>query len=160
MSVETSGRRLVLIIIPYGTDLPCEYNCIFGISRPCQGIVPGGLHEVFRNGSSYLISGGQNGRVYWFRFEKLPQRLHGTQIPRYTQKDLEEALDRASNDPILPGLNFSELIENRITAVLTPLPEYVYKKWHFDRIFTLGDSAHKVTGYFFREAILRRLTSF
>ncbi|EEU42752.1 uncharacterized protein NECHADRAFT_47426 [Fusarium vanettenii 77-13-4] len=127
-----------------GEYLPCEYNCIFGISRPCQGIVPGGLHEVFRNGSSYLISGGQNGRVYWFRFEKLPQRLHGTQIPRYTQKDLEEALDRASNDPILPGLNFSELIENRITAVLTPLPEYVYKKWHFDRIFTLGDSAHKM----------------
>ncbi|KAL2680355.1 hypothetical protein Neosp_007952 [[Neocosmospora] mangrovei] len=125
-------------------DLPCDYNCIFGISRPCQGIVPGGLHEVFRHGSSYLISGGQNGRVYWFRFEKLPQRLHGTQIPRYTQKDLEEVLDRASNDPILPGLTFSALIENRITAVLTPLPEYVYKKWHFGRIFTLGDSAHKM----------------
>lgn len=142
-------------MIPNGTDLPCEYNCIFGISRPCQGIVPGGLHEVFRHGSSYLISGGQNGRVYWFRFEKLPQRLHGTKIPRYTQKDLEEALDRASNDPILPGLTFSELIENRITAVLTPLPEYVYKKWHFDRIFTLGDSAHKVKSQSSREAVVR-----
>jgi hypothetical protein len=82
--------------------------------------------------------------VYWFRFEKLTRRLYGTQIPRYNQKDLEEALDRAANDPILPGLTFSALIENRITAVLTPLPEYVYRKWHFGRIFTLGDSAHKV----------------
>uniref|UniRef100_A0A0D2Y0F3 FAD-binding domain-containing protein n=1 Tax=Fusarium oxysporum (strain Fo5176) TaxID=660025 RepID=A0A0D2Y0F3_FUSOF len=26
---------------------------------------------------------------------------------------------------------------------MTPLVEYVYKQWHFDRIITLGDSAHK-----------------
>ncbi|KAI8661051.1 FAD-binding-3 domain-containing protein [Fusarium keratoplasticum] len=149
-TVRGEMRRLANMTRPGWFDAgeeeepPCDYNCIFGISRPCHGIVPGGLHEVFRNGSSYLISGGPNGRVYWFRFEKLSQRLYGTQIPRYSQKELEEALDRASNDPILPGLTFSTLVENRITAVLTHLPEYVYKKWHFGRAFTLGDSAHKL----------------
>ncbi|KAF5005580.1 hypothetical protein FDECE_7987 [Fusarium decemcellulare] len=124
--------------------LPCVYNCIFGISRPCPGIVPGGLHCVFRNRSSYLITGGPNGRVYWFRFQKLPEQVHGSKIPRYNQRDLEEALDQFSDDPILPGLTFSTLVTNRITAVMTALPEYVYKKWYFDRIFLLGDSAHKL----------------
>ncbi|RSM04965.1 hypothetical protein CDV31_009766 [Fusarium ambrosium] len=149
-TVREEMRRLANLMHPDWFDAgdeeepPCDYNCIFGISRPCHGIVPGGLHEVFRNGSSYLISGGPNGRVYWFRFEKLPQRLCGSQIGPYSKQDLEEALDRASNDPILPGLTFSTLVENQITAVLTLLPEYVYKKWHFGRAFTLGDSAHKM----------------
>ena len=128
----------------HGVAPPCDYSCIFGISNPCPGILPGGLHCVFRNKSSYLITGGPGGRVYWFRFQKLPTRVYGSNIPRYTQSDLEKAIKDTLDDQILPGLRFSTLIENKVSAVMTPLPEYVYKKWHFDRIFLLGDSAHKV----------------
>jgi hypothetical protein len=28
---------------------------------------------------------------------------------------------------------------------MTPLAEYTYKKWHFDRIITIGDATHKVS---------------
>ncbi|KAF4982286.1 hypothetical protein FZEAL_2072 [Fusarium zealandicum] len=113
------------------------------ISDPCPGKVPGGLHCVFRDKSSYLITGGPGGRVYWFRFQRLPRRLHGSEMPRYTQHELDNVLSETCDEPILPGLTFSTLIKNRVTAVMTPLPEYVYKRGHFSRIFTLGDSAHK-----------------
>ncbi|KAF4967046.1 hypothetical protein FSARC_5337 [Fusarium sarcochroum] len=122
---------------------PCDNSCIFGISNPCPGIKPGDLSCVFRDSSSYLVVGGPNGRVYWFRFQKLPKTLHGPAIPRYTETDLANALSDSSDENILPDLKFSTLIENKISAVMTPLAEYVYKQWHFDRIITLGDSAHK-----------------
>ncbi|KAF5715955.1 zeaxanthin epoxidase chloroplastic [Fusarium mundagurra] len=105
----------------------------------------GDLHCVFRNRSSYLVTGGPQGRVYWFRFQKLQQKLHGSAIPRYSKKDLQKALSESANDNILPNLKFSTLINNKVSAVMTPLVEYVYKLWHFDRIITLGDSAHKAS---------------
>ncbi|KAF4439871.1 Zeaxanthin epoxidase chloroplastic [Fusarium acutatum] len=122
---------------------PCENSCIFGISNPCSGINPGDLHCVFRNSSSYLVTGGPQGRVYWFRFQKLQEKVHGSSIPRYSEKDLQNALSESADDNILPDLKFSTLIDNKVSAVMTPLVEYVYKQWHFDRIITLGDSAHK-----------------
>ncbi|KAI7763915.1 hypothetical protein LZL87_006297 [Fusarium oxysporum] len=122
---------------------PCENSCIFGISNLCPGINPGDLHCVFRNSSSYLVTGGPQGRVYWFRFQKLLETVHGSAIPRYTEKDLQKSLYEAADDNILPNLKFATLIENKVSAVMTPLVEYVYKQWHFDRIITLGDSAHK-----------------
>ncbi|KAF4345111.1 zeaxanthin epoxidase chloroplastic [Fusarium beomiforme] len=122
---------------------PCENSCIFGISNPCPGINPGDLHCVFRDNSSYLVTGGPQGRVYWFRFQKLPKSLHGSAIPCYNEKDLQKALSESAGDQILPNLKFSTLVENKVSAVMTPLVEYVYKQWHYDRIITLGDSAHK-----------------
>ncbi|KAF5555913.1 zeaxanthin epoxidase chloroplastic [Fusarium mexicanum] len=122
---------------------PCENSCIFGISNPCPGINPGDLHCVFRSSSSYLVTGGPQGRVYWFRFQKLQNKVHGSAIPRYSEKDLQKALSESADDNILSNLKFSTLVENKVSAVMTPLVEYVYKQWHFDRIITLGDSAHK-----------------
>ncbi|KAF5254654.1 hypothetical protein FANTH_587 [Fusarium anthophilum] len=122
---------------------PCENICIFGISNPCPGINAGDLHCVFRNSSSYLVTGGPQGRAYWFRFQKLQKKVHGSAIPRYTEKDLQKALYESADDDILPDLKFSTLVDNKVSAVMTPLVEYVYKQWHFDRIITLGDSAHK-----------------
>lgn len=90
------------------------------------------------------MTGGPEGRVYWFRFQKLPKTFQGSAIPRYTDADLEKALAESADDNILPDLKFSTLVENKVSAVMTPLVEYIYKQWHFGRIITLGDSAHKV----------------
>lgn len=90
------------------------------------------------------MTGGPEGRVYWFRFQRLPKTFQGSNIPRYTDADLEEALAESADDNILPDLKFSTLVENKVSAVMTPLVEYIYKQWHFGRIITLGDSAHKV----------------
>jgi len=90
------------------------------------------------------VNGGPNGRVYWFYFYKLPKRLHSPNIPRYTKDDEAKLIAQRANDNILPDLKFGELVKRKVSSNLTALPEYVYKKWHFNRIITIGDSAHKV----------------
>ncbi|TGO47132.1 hypothetical protein BOTNAR_0542g00040 [Botryotinia narcissicola] len=131
--------------IPAGEDnaLPCDYSCIFGISNPIPGLEPGNLHSVFREQSSYLINGGPESRVYWFYFFKHPTTLYGRDIPRYTKADEAAVLQAHENDPITPDISFKVLQDRKISSTLTALPEYVYKKWHFESNVTIGDSAHK-----------------
>ncbi|TGO21237.1 hypothetical protein BPAE_0231g00030 [Botrytis paeoniae] len=131
--------------IPAGEEnaLPCDYSCIFGISNPIPGLEPGNLHSVFREKNSYLINGGPEGRVYWFYYFKHPTTLYGRDIPRYTKADEAAVLKAHENDLITPEITFKVLQDRKISSTLTALPEYVYKKWHFERIVTIGDSAHK-----------------
>ncbi|KAA8577333.1 hypothetical protein EYC84_007296 [Monilinia fructicola] len=114
--------------IPAGEDKapPCDYSCIFGISNPIEGLEPGNLHSVFREKNSYLINGGPEGRVYWFYLFKKPTNILWA---RYTS--------------LYQGRRGKVLQERKITSTLTALPEYVYKKWYYERIITIGDSAHK-----------------
>ncbi|KAF7557439.1 hypothetical protein G7Z17_g749 [Cylindrodendrum hubeiense] len=99
-------------------EVPCDYNCIFGISSSCPGVKAGDMNSVFRDKTSYLIIGG----------------LHG---------QAKNAIKAAMHEDILPGVKFSKLIENQISSSMTPLVEHVYKKWHFHRVMTVGDSCHK-----------------
>ncbi|KAJ4248457.1 hypothetical protein NW762_012794 [Fusarium torreyae] len=121
----------------------CDYSCIFGISSSCPGVKAGDMNSVFRDRASYLIIGGLNGRTYWFRFQKFPKRLFGSQIPRFTDVETQETIKSALHEDILPGVKFSKLIENQVSGSMTPLVEHVYKKWHFGRVTTVGDSCHK-----------------
>lgn len=125
--------------------MPCDYSCVFGISNPCPGINGGSCHSVFRDHSSYLVLGGLNGRVYWFFFFNLGKRVHSPDIPRYTKEDEDELVQDHFNDHILPDLTFGEMYGRKISSTLTALPEYVFKKWYFRRIMTIGDASHKVS---------------
>lgn len=102
------------------------------------------LNSIFRDKDSYILNGGPAGRVYWFYFYKYPKTLYGSEIPRYTKEDEAKLIAQRGNDDLIPGLKFSELCEKKISSTLTPLIEYVYKHWHFHRIITIGDAAHKV----------------
>ncbi|KAH6871228.1 FAD-binding domain-containing protein [Thelonectria olida] len=123
--------------------VPCDYGCVFGISNPCEGIEAGASNSVFRKHESYVINGGPGGRVYWFYFFKLPRRVYGDDIPTYTKEDEKTLLKQRENDNITPTLKFKELLDKRISSVLVPLQEYVFKQWSYKRIITVGDSAHK-----------------
>lgn len=70
--------------------------------------------------------------------------LYGSEIPRFTKEDEEKLVKEHWDDHITPSLKFSDLYKHKISSVYTPLPEYVYKKWYFQRIMTIGDAAHKV----------------
>jgi hypothetical protein len=126
------------------TAVPCDYGCVFGISKPCDGIEPGASNSVFKKHESYIVNGGPSGRVYWFYFFKLPKRAYGDDIPTYTKEDEKRLLKQRENDNITPNLKFKTLLENRISSALVPLQEYVFKQWYYKRIITIGDSAHKV----------------
>ncbi|KAH7142131.1 FAD-binding domain-containing protein [Dactylonectria macrodidyma] len=125
------------------SSVPCDYGCVFGISNPCKGIEPGASNSVFKKHESYIVNGGPEGRVYWFYFFKLAQRAYGDDIPSYSKEDEERILKQRENDNITPNLKFKELLDNKISSVLVPLQEYVFRQWYFKRIITIGDSAHK-----------------
>ncbi|KAH7385692.1 FAD-binding domain-containing protein [Pyrenochaeta sp. MPI-SDFR-AT-0127] len=125
------------------SSVPCDFGCVYGISRPCEGIEPGASNSVFRKHESYILNGGPGGRVYWFYFFKLARRAYGDDIPSYTKEDERRLLAQRENDNITPTLKFKEVLDNKISSVLVPLQEYVFRKWYFKRIVTIGDAAHK-----------------
>ncbi|KAK5207798.1 hypothetical protein LTR72_007405 [Exophiala xenobiotica] len=123
--------------------VPCDYGCVFGISNPCKGIEPGASNSVFRKHESYVVNGGPQGRVYWFYFYKLVQRAYGDDIPVYSKEDEKKLLALRENDNITPNLKFKEILDKKISSVLVPLQEYVFRQWYMKRIITIGDAAHK-----------------
>lgn len=140
----TPSLLLQVALINVSPAVPVDYGCVFGISKPCAGIEPGASNSVFKKHASYVVNGGPEGRVYWFYFFKLARRVYGDAIPEYTAEDERKVLAAVQDDDITPNLKFSGILENKITSVLVPLQEYVFRKWYFGRVITIGDAAHKV----------------
>ncbi|KAF4337463.1 zeaxanthin epoxidase chloroplastic [Fusarium beomiforme] len=122
--------------------VPCYYKCIFGISCPIEQLAQG-HHHNYNDNFSYLILLGPGGRWYWFLFVKLPVTLYGNDIPRYTKAEEEELAAQHASDQITPEVTFGQLYGARTNSTLTPLHEYVFEKWYYNRIITIGDAAHK-----------------
>ncbi|KAF5534273.1 zeaxanthin epoxidase chloroplastic [Fusarium napiforme] len=122
--------------------VPCYYKCIFGISRPIEDLAQGS-HYVYNKNFSYLVAVGPGGKFYWFLFVRLPVPLYGQDIPRYTKVDEEKLAAEHASDQITPEVTFGHLYGARTSSVLTPLHEHVFEKWHYKRIITIGDAAHK-----------------
>ncbi|KAF5591742.1 zeaxanthin epoxidase chloroplastic [Fusarium pseudocircinatum] len=124
------------------SSVPCYYKCIFGISRPIEELTQGS-HYVYNDNFSYLVLVGPGGKFYWFLFVKLPVTLYGHSIPRYTKIDEEKLAAQHASDQITPDVTFGQLYGARTSSALTPLHEHVFEKWHYKRIITIGDAAHK-----------------
>ncbi|KAF6803052.1 FAD binding domain-containing protein [Colletotrichum sojae] len=123
--------------------LPTVYKCIFGISI-YKDFIPHMTQTNMDKHFSYLLIGGPDGRVYWFLFVNLGETQYGPDLPRYTKED-EQALANEHFDDVLgENFTFRDLYDSKISSLLTSLPEYVFKKWHFNRIITIGDAAHKM----------------
>ncbi|KAK2777212.1 FAD binding domain protein [Colletotrichum kahawae] len=132
------GKRLI-----DGTEcLPTVYKCIFGISID-KSWEPQTVQTNLNKGFSYLVISGPKDRVYWFLFVNMGKTHYGPELPSFTKEDEETLANEHMNDKILENRTFRDLYSTKISSVLTPLPEYVFKKWHFQRIMTIGDAAHK-----------------
>ncbi|XPS80795.1 hypothetical protein M3J07_012766 [Ascochyta lentis] len=127
------------------SDVPTEYCCIFGISKPTDRFPKYSSQNVQGRNHSYLIATGPNHRIYWFLFKKLPQAVHGLyeQIPRYTDKQRDALAAEHAEDRLTEALTFGDLYAIRTIATLQALPEVVFQKWHYKRTITIGDAAHK-----------------
>ncbi|RGP64219.1 FAD binding domain [Fusarium sporotrichioides] len=121
----------------------CHYICCFGIAQDVPGWVDGDICRTLGDRVSQLVASGVNGRVYFFFFSKLPESKYGKEIPRFTKEMKEEFVKKNANYPITQKVTFGQLYEHQITSTLTPLHEYVLKKWFFNRMIVFGDSAHK-----------------
>lgn len=123
--------------------MPCDYKCIFGISvmKDFEAL---SSHKVLNEHFSYLILTGPDFRVYWFLFVNLGKTYYGKDIPRFSKEDEDKVVEEHRADRITDTMTFGDIYQHRISSVLTALPEYSFKKWHFNRIITIGDSVHKV----------------
>ncbi|KAI8692463.1 FAD-binding-3 domain-containing protein [Fusarium sp. Ph1] len=78
-----------------------------------------------------------------FLFVKLPVPLYGNDIPRYTKDDEAQLAQEHALDQVTTTVQFGHIYEARTSSALTPLHEHVFQQWHFGRIMTIGDAAHK-----------------
>ncbi len=143
-SYLTSQRPNRQSLICHSTEVPAKYKCLFGISKPVEGFPPASEHFIFHNGFSHFVVPGPQGRIYWFVFVNTGETLYGDKIPRYSKEDEALLVDQHSHDPITETTTFGDIYAARISSVLVPLQEHVYRRWHFQRIITIGDSVHKV----------------
>ncbi|GJC84084.1 FAD-dependent monooxygenase pyr5 [Colletotrichum liriopes] len=124
-------------------DMSRHYEKRFGIAKDVPGFVVGDQNIVKGRGMSTLLISGPENRVYWFIFVRLPEVLHGAQIPKYTEQDEAEFVKKYSHILVTDKMTFGEIYAAKLTSTFTPLHEYVYSKWFFRRFIVIGDSAHK-----------------
>ncbi|KAJ5355557.1 FAD binding domain-containingprotein [Penicillium cataractarum] len=124
-------------------SIPCRYKCSFGIAQHVPGWVRGELYHITGKGRSQLVISGPDDKVYWFMFEQLPEIQYGKGIPKFSKEDEAEFVKCNSDVAITPRITFRQVYAKRLSSALTPLHEVAFKKWFFNRIITLGDSAHK-----------------
>ena len=120
-----------------------SYKCIFGISNETKGIAPLTFNYTMKENHSYLTMTGPS--LYWFLFVRLEEQHDSLGLPRYTKDDEVKLAKTYWEDKVTEETTFGDIYTNRTASVLTILPEYVLTKWHFGRIITIGDSAHKVS---------------
>ncbi|KAJ3962256.1 hypothetical protein N0V92_000987 [Colletotrichum tropicale] len=126
------------------SKVPATTLCIFGISHRPEAYPAASQHNTLSEGHSYFLMAAPGNRVYWFLFMELKETLYGENIPRYTKDDEAEIVKQHANDRILEDMTFGDLYDKRIVTTLAPLQTYVFEKWHYKRLVTIGDSAHKV----------------
>ncbi|KAF6803744.1 FAD binding domain protein [Colletotrichum sojae] len=124
--------------------VPVDTKCIFGISKRPAGLPDRSQQMVHHAGRSYLIVHAPGNRTYWFLFKGTDKTLHGKEIPRYTKDDLEKLAREHLDDNIYDDVTFGTIYKNRIMSTLVPLEEYVFDKWHYNRVITIGDASHKI----------------
>ncbi|CAG8947879.1 unnamed protein product [Penicillium salamii] len=127
------------------TRMFADYRCVFGISDPVPGIIPGEQIMRCHNGVSIFVIGGKYGLIGWCVIQKLDRRHHYPKIPRYTQTDAASLCQQFRSLPIQNHLKFGDIWERRKTAVMSTLVEGLLKTWHYGRIVCIGDSVNKTT---------------
>ncbi|KAH7230268.1 hypothetical protein B0J15DRAFT_518297 [Fusarium solani] len=126
------------------SQVPVSTRCIFGISNKPSCYGSRSQQMVLGQDHAYLVIAAPKDRVYWFLFDGLPETKYGRDIPKYSKADEEVLVGARRDDPVTEDLTFGDLYDKKIMSTLVPLEEYVFDRWHYKRIITIGDSAHKI----------------
>ncbi|KAL8335607.1 hypothetical protein RB601_008592 [Gaeumannomyces tritici] len=123
--------------------VPIEFKCLFGICRSHKRIPTGSVVTGISRGHSYLILSGPESKLYYFLFVKLPKPITADKTPRYSTEDAKALAEEHRHDAIIDDCTFGQIFDNSISFGMTPIHEHVFEKWHYGRVITLGDAAHK-----------------
>lgn len=81
--------------------------------------------------------------IYWFLFDDIEPHS-GHDIPRFTKEDEKPLVDKFGSDRITERWTLRELYDQSTITGSSAVVEHVWERWHFQRIMTIGDSAHVV----------------
>lgn len=123
--------------------VPINVKCLFGICRFHKRIAAGDTVTGMSRGHSYLLMSGPENKVYYFLFVKLPEPITADKTPRYSTEDARALAEEHRNDLVVDDCTFGQVFDNSISFGMTPIHEHVFEKWHYGRVITLGDAAHK-----------------
>ncbi|KAI1611563.1 hypothetical protein EDD36DRAFT_441678 [Exophiala viscosa] len=129
--------------------MSAEYKCMYGVSRPIKGhegdCDPAYFHRCVGQDISSMWSTANDGRIFWFVYEKLDKVYHVPDIPKFTDQDTLDLAQRCAPLYLSDKLKFSDVWENRIKYMCLPLEEAFFEHWSYGRIACIGDTAHKWT---------------
>lgn len=126
------------------TGLASDSKCIFGISRRPESLPTTALQiNAFFDGRNYMMLSAPQDRLYWFLFKDM-EKATGSDIPKFTKDDETTLAKEHFSDQVTGSTTFGDVYRNRLQTALVPLEEHIFNRWHFKRIITIGDAAHKV----------------
>ena len=129
------------------TSMRAEYQCLFGISNPVQGLAKGNYDVTSIKDFSTMVITGKDSKVYWFLFKRMDQIYTAGNIPKFTKKDAEALAERYGDVNLMPkqSVKFRDVWKNQTSYTLVATEEAEYTQWTWGRIACLGDSIHKMT---------------
>ena len=127
--------------------VPATYACVFGMSHGIPSFDKETVHFGIHKNFTSVVTGGPDDIIFFFLFEHMGKKFYRPNIPRFTEKDRDELVNRHLDKVITPDLKFRDIYAKKIRAVMTPLEEHIFKHWHSGRMMTIGDSSYKVLLY-------------
>lgn len=134
----------IITAYPPSAEIASDSKCIFGISKRPESLPTTALQiNAFFDGRNYMMLSAPQDRLYWFLFKNM-ERANGSDIPKFTKDDEITLAKEHFSDQVTGSTTFGDVYRNRLQTALVPLEEHVFDRWHFKRIITVGDAAHKV----------------
>ncbi|KAL9943127.1 hypothetical protein D7B24_007388 [Verticillium nonalfalfae] len=119
-------------------------KCIFGISKRPKAVPTGPLQiNAFFKNCNYMVLTAPEERLYWFLFTEM-DKASGKDIPRFTKEDERKLAEEHFGDQISETMTFEDLYNHGQQTTLVSVEDHVFPRWHYRRILTVGDAAHKV----------------
>ncbi|KAL2819036.1 hypothetical protein BDW59DRAFT_151644 [Aspergillus cavernicola] len=125
--------------------IPTTYASMLGVSELVPGIPRGYMSFGFNKQHSYIVGTGTGDRTYWLLTKNLGKTLYGAEAGSVTGADQERIAQEYGNELLTPEVRFSDLYQRRKRVIYTPVPEFVYQKWHLDRTIVLGEASYKMS---------------
>lgn len=143
-SSSTARDLPINLLLTSSPGLASDSKCIFGISKRPKSLPTTALQiNAFFDGRNYMMLSAPQDRLYWFLFKDM-EKATGSDIPKFTKDDEITLAKEHFSDQVTGSTTFGDVYRNRLQTALVPLEEHVFGRWHFKRIITIGDAAHKV----------------
>jgi hypothetical protein len=82
---------------------------------------------------SYSLFTGP-GKLHWLLYVKNAQVMLRKGVPQYSVEDEQRLAEQYFGDRFNEYDTFGDVYKNKFISRLTPLHEYQWKRWHFERI--------------------------